>query len=89
MVFGKNPDLPTVFTDEPPALESRTVIEMFAKYLNALHAACRDFIRSEACECVRRELRHKIRAASQKFSAGDNFYYKREDSSEWRGHGLL
>ena len=68
LVFGKSPDLPKVLSDEPPALESRIGIEMFAKYLKALHTARRDFIRSEACECVRRELRHKIRAASQKFS---------------------
>lgn len=61
LVFGKNPKLPEILTDQLPALDSTTSSEKFASHLNALHAPRRAFIESEADERIRRALRTKVR----------------------------
>ena len=48
LVFGYNPSLPNVMTDNAPALEARTNLEMIADNLNALHSARKDFISIES-----------------------------------------
>ena len=63
IVFGKNPNLPNVMTDNLPALEGVTTSESTAKHLNALHSARKVYIQSEAHERVRRALRSKVRAS--------------------------
>ena len=78
IVFGKDPNLPYVMTDNLPALVGVTTIEAIAKHLNALHSARKAYIQSEAHKCLRRALRSKVRASEQKFCNGDKVYYKRE-----------
>ena len=78
IVFGQNPNIPNVMTDNIVALDGKTSSEVFAEHLNALHAARRTFIECEADERVRRALRHKVRASEQVFNNGDRVYYKRE-----------
>ena len=39
LVFGRNPNLPSVINDKPPGLEGTTSSEVVAKNLNALHEA--------------------------------------------------
>ena len=48
LVFGRNPNLPSVLTAKPPALRTITPSEPIAEHLNALHAARRAFIQSES-----------------------------------------
>ncbi|XP_057310580.1 uncharacterized protein LOC130648545 [Hydractinia symbiolongicarpus] len=62
LVFGRNPNLPSVLNANPPALEGVTVSHVFAKHINALHNARKAFIEAEASERVRRALRHQIRS---------------------------
>ena len=38
LVFGQNPNIPSVLNDEAPALEMKTSIEIVAKNFNAIHA---------------------------------------------------
>ena len=46
LVFGTNPNLPNIMTDNLPALQG-------AKHLQALHESHRAFIQSEADEHIR------------------------------------
>ena len=85
LVYGRNPNLPGVLTDKPPALEGTTTSQMLASHLNASHAARKAFIEVEASEKIRRALRHNIRGSGVKYSSGDSVYFKREDSNEWKG----
>ena len=48
LVFGKNPNLPSVLTARPPALRTHTPSHLIAEHLNAIHLARKDFIESEA-----------------------------------------
>ena len=90
LVFGRNPNLPSVLTDDLPALEGVTSSELLAKHLNALHSARRAFIENESSEKLRRALRSKTRdITSRDFDIGDHVYYKRNGHNEWRGPGVI
>ena len=85
LVFGRNPNIPNILTDSPPALEGSTMSEVFAKHLNALQSAREAFVRSDANERLRRALRHKVAAIHQHFSQGETVYYKRDGTVKWLG----
>ncbi|XP_066914214.1 uncharacterized protein [Clytia hemisphaerica] len=52
LVFGKNPNVPNVMTDNIAALQG-TTSETLATHLNALHASRKVFIESESSERIR------------------------------------
>ena len=85
LVFGQNPNLPNIMTDNPPALEGSTSSAAFAKHITALHSSRQAFIKSESDERIRRALRHKVRASEQKFNNGDVVYYKRQGNERYLG----
>ena len=85
LVFGTNPNLPNILTDEPPALEGKTMSEIFAKHLNCLHSSRQLFIQSESDERIRRALRHKIRVSNETYEKGTEVFYKKDGHSQWLG----
>ena len=86
LVFGRNPNIPTVLNDKLPALEGKTQSEVVAKNLQAKHEARKAFIECEASEKIRRALRHNTRdVTTQEYLPGEKVYYKRIDSAYWRG----
>ena len=90
MVFGKNPNLPSILIDRPPALEGISSSEVIADNLNAMRDAKRAYIESESSEKLRRALRHQIRPAiARDYNNGDLVYYKRNDSARWMGPGTV
>ena len=64
LVFGQNPNLPSVFEAKLPALEGVTSSKLIASHLNALLKAREEFIKLEASEKIRRALRAKTRTHS-------------------------
>ena len=52
LVFGENPNLPNIMNNNLPALQGTTSSEVFAQHLNALHAARKAFIQTEADERI-------------------------------------
>jgi hypothetical protein len=44
LVFGQNPNIPNIMSENLPALQGTTSSEAFAKHLNVLHATLRAFI---------------------------------------------
>ena len=90
LVFSFNPAIPDIFHSEPPALEPVSSSETVRQNLGALHLARREFIRSESDEKIKRALRHKVRPTRvENLVNGDNVYYKRNDSAEWHGPGVV
>ena len=89
-MFGYNPAIPNVFEAQAPALENTSVSKMVATNLTAMHEAREQFVKSEASERIRRALRHNVReGSSQDVQNGDEVFYKRDDSNEWRGPGVV
>ena len=90
LVFGRNPNLPSVLNDKLPALEGATASEQVAQNLRAKHEARKSFIEAESSEKIRRALRHNSRESTSKvFEAGEKVYYKRIDSESWRGPAVV
>ena len=58
LVFGKNPNLPSLLNNQLPALEGVSNSETVADNLNAMHAARKGFIECEASEKLRRAVCH-------------------------------
>lgn len=90
LVFGYNPALPNVYHSELPVLEKRTTSQMVADNLNAMHAARVDFMKNESNERLRRALLHQVRTSDvDDLVNGDNVFYKRRDSDQWHGPGIV
>ena len=89
LVSGQNPNIPNVMTDKPPALRDTTISQVVSKHLNALHTARQAFVKEESSERIRRALRHKIGANSEKYESGDKVFYKRENTNNWKCPGFV
>ena len=60
LVFGKNPNLSSVLTNKPPALDKLPISETTAANSNAMHKAREVFGHSESSEKLKRTLPHNI-----------------------------
>ena len=90
LVFGRNPNIPSILTAKPPALRTVTSSKLIAEHLNALHAARKAFIKAESSRKIKLALNHQTRNTTSKvFNNGDHVYYKRNNSKEWRGPGTI
>lgn len=87
LVFGRNPNLPSVLVDDLPALESTTTTcDIIRQNMEAMHKAREAFIKTESSERIRRALRHKVRTYSNVvYKNGDKVYYKRKQYKGWKG----
>lgn len=89
LVFGKNPNLPSVLTAKPPALEGTTSSQVVGNHIVGLHAARQAFTKAECSERIRRALRKQTRPTPDICRPGDKVFYKRPDSQKWRGPGVV
>ena len=90
LVFGKNPNFPSVITAKPPALRTVTSSQLIAEHLNALHTARMSYIQCEASKKIKTALKHQTRTATSKsFQNGEMVYYKRRGEKEWRGPAVV
>lgn len=89
LVFGQNPNLPNVLVDRLPALEGTTMSERVGQHISALYASRKAFTEAECSERIRRALRKQLRPTDEKYETGDKVYYKRADSAEWKGPGVV
>ena len=87
IVYGRNPNLPSVIVNKPPALEGETMCSFMGKHLTGLHEGRKAFISSESSEKIRRALRKQIRPSGEKFNNGDKVYFLREN--KWKGPGWV
>ena len=72
LTYGRNINYPTILTDEPPALEYHTTVDVIRQNMNAMHKARTAFIESESSERIRRAFRHNIRTyANETYDSGD------------------
>lgn len=87
LVFGRNPNLPSVLSSDLPALENVTSSKTFANHLEALHNSREAFIKAEASDRIRRALRSKTRNYERSYQTGDKVYYQRD--GKWKGPGKV
>lgn len=70
LVFGQNPNLPSVLTNKPPALE-KSMSTWIAKQITTLHAMRKAFTEAECSERIRRALRKQLRAVHDRYETGE------------------
>ena len=86
LVFGRNPNLPNILTNKPPANNPVSISKYLCENLNAMQAAREAYIQQESCEKLKRALLRKTRGYSnQVFQIGDMVYFRREDNAYWHG----
>jgi transposase InsO family protein len=90
LTYGRNCNYSSILTDEPPALESGTTVDVIRENMDAMHRARTAFIESESSERIRRALRHNIRTyANETYESGDKVYYRRKGYKGWKGPGVV
>ena len=91
LVFGKNPVLPNLLLDKPPALtEKKANSKIVEDNLRLMRNAREQFIKMESNEKIRRALNHRTRPSKNKdLNINDKVYFKREGESRWRGPGEI
>ena len=90
LVFGRNPNEPSVLHDSIPAMEPCTASEIVRKNMNLRAAARKAYIAADSSERIRRALRMKLRTSnSTVVNNGDSVFYRREKSDTWRGPGIV
>ena len=90
LVFGRNPNLPSVLSDSVPALEHCTRSELVRNTINVMYSARKGFVASEASEKIRRALRMKMRVSNNLVvNNGDSVYFRRLNYKGWKGPGTV
>ena len=89
LVYGTNSNLPSNLTNDPPALCGSTECRTVELHINTLHAMRQEFTKAESSERIRRALRKQTRSELGPFVQGDKVYYKRPDSTKWKGPATI
>ena len=90
LVFGFNPNYPSVLSDDLPALDTTTSNDLIRKMLNMKHTSWKQFVEAENSNRIRRALSHNVRTYSDvKFTNGDVVYYRQKNFKGWRGPGVV
>ena len=90
LVFGRNPNVPSVLTDYIPALSPCTHSDLVRRNLEVMHAARKGYVAAESSERIRRALRMKLRTSNDTVvENGDSVYYRRENYQGWKGPGKV
>ena len=89
LVFGINPNYPSVLRSELPALEECDEAGHIKKILKAQSEARECFIKAECDERLKRALKRKVRKhiTSLVYEMGDRVYYQRD--GKWKGPGIV
>lgn len=85
IMFGRQPNLPSILNDKLPALEGMTISERVGQNISSLYAARRAFAAADSSGRIRKALRCKTRPFNGHFEIGELVYFKRTDTKEWKG----
>ena len=89
LAIGSNPSLPGILEDEAPALNT-PVNQVVLDNLNTIAATRKAFIEADSNMRLKRALSHNIRSSGgKKFVTGDKVFYKRADTKNWKGPGVV
>ena len=93
LMFGRNPNIPTVLTSDIPAFgpPRGTFGEEVQKCLDVMKDARLSFIKAESSERLKRAVRRQTRKHTPAgvYEIGDKVLYKRDRDKWWRGPGSI
>ena len=90
LVYGRNPNLPTITNSKLPALSEDTESQLLRENLEAITSARKAHMEAEASSKIKRALNHSIPSTNnEKYFTGDRVFFKRKDSKKWHGPGTV
>ena len=89
VMFGRNPSLPSVLVDTPPALSALSQSDMIAKHISLTYSTRGKYVQAENSDRVRRAVRHNVRSSKCDINSGDWVYFRRQSMPNWRGAGRV
>ena len=85
LIYGKDPNMPNIPYNKPPAMNGVTTSKSVAAHISALHKSRIAFTEAICDQKVMRALRHKVRAVERTYALGQKVYYRRDgEKVEWR-----
>ena len=87
LVFGKNINLPSLLTNDLPALEDPAGCKSkhVSMHVFALEAARQAYASVESYSKINLALRKQVRPSGIVYQIGEKVFYKRDDSPRWKG----
>jgi len=86
LIFGKNPNFPSVVTDKLPAMRTDHTSITVEENLRAMRAARENYVKAESSDRIKRALRHNVRTSCEaNFLNGESVYFKRDKVRQWHG----
>lgn len=89
LVFGKNPNLQSVFNNKIPAQQGISDSENVVKHIASLNSARNAFNNCETSAKIRKALAKQTRNYDTNFEHGEKVHYKRDGNKRWRGPGVV
>ena len=87
VMFERNPSLPSVLVDKPPAKLSLSQSDMIAKHISLIYSTRGKYGQAENSDHVRRALRHNVRSSQCDINSVDWVKFRRQNMPNWRGPG--
>ena len=85
IVFGKNPRLPSILNDPPPAWEIKSMSKTLQQNLTLINRTREEFVKSLSCAKIKKALLSRVRTMDRVYSPGQEVYYKRDRDDAWSG----
>ena len=77
LVFGENPNIPTVLSATTPALENVTTSQLLRDHIVALASSRQQYLASESSDRLKRALKSKTRIYGGPFVNGQHVLYRK------------
>ena len=89
LVFGKNPNYPSVLTSDLPGLEEWNNSDILRENLNLMHESRREFIKLESDERLKRAFKRQTRniIPARSYVLGEKVYFHKDKA--WCGPGVV
>ena len=85
IVYGCNPNFPSLLENKLPALEQNGQSKNFTDHLKMIFEARKEFLKAEMSTKLMKALKRPTVAYRRKVSTGDEVYYKNEKDKQWKG----
>ena len=85
IVFGKNPRLPSILNDPPPAWEIKPMSKTLLQNLILINRTREEFVKSLSCAKIKKALLSRVRTMDRVYKPGQEVYYKRDRDDAWSG----
>ena len=89
LIFGENPNIPTVLNATTPALENVTTSQLLRDHIVALASSRQQYLASESSDRFKRALKSKTCIYGGPFVNGQPVLYRKRTADTWHGPAVV